>query len=75
MQSELLRYSETKLEICTATYTRRQIHDLIRQVYVYPQKVVVCKCIKDPWSRDILAFLGVQWSIPTKQCSSLTSQT
>jgi hypothetical protein len=75
METDLLKYSETQLNVCTAGFTRRQIHDVVRQAYVYPQRITVCNCIKDPWSKDILSFLGAQWSVPTKQCNSSTSQT
>ena len=75
MQADLLRYSETKLNVCTSGFTRRQIHDVVRQAYNYRERIVVCDCLKDVWSRDILAFLGAQWSLSTKQCNSSISQT
>ena len=59
MDADLLKYSETSLNICTHGFTRRQIHDIVRQAYNYPKRVSVCPCITDPWSRDIFRDLRV----------------
>lgn len=55
---DLLRYSDTVLDICLAGKTRREIHDILRQVYVYPERVRICSCVEDPWVRKTLEFLG-----------------
>ena len=57
---DLLRYSETKLEICLKGKTKREIHDLLRQAFVHPTRVVVCGCTQDAWARKTLAFLGIE---------------
>lgn len=58
MEFDLLRYSQTRLDVCTHGWTRRQMHDLVRQVLNYPQRIRVCPCIEDPWVRETLRFLG-----------------
>jgi hypothetical protein len=59
MDVDLLKYSETSLIVCTHGFTRRQIHDVVRQAYNYPKRVNVCPCITDPWCCDILRELRV----------------
>ena len=62
MEFDLLRYSETLLDVCAYGWTRRQIHDLVRQVMNYPTRIRVCPCLDDPWARETLRFLGVVWN-------------
>ena len=57
---DLLRYSETKLEVCFRTKTKRDIHDVLRQAFVHRTRLVVCGCTQDAWVRKTLAFLGVE---------------
>ena len=56
---DLLRYSETKLQVCFNTKTKREINDVLRAAAVHPTRVVVCGCTQDVWVRKTLAFLGV----------------
>ena len=62
MEIDLLRYSGTQLDVCTKNWTRRQLHDLIRQVMIYSKRIRVCSCIEDRWVRDTLQFLNVEWN-------------
>jgi hypothetical protein len=62
MEFDLLHYSDTRLHVCTKNWTRRQLHDLIRQVLNYPDRIVVCPCLDNPWVRETLDFLGVRWN-------------
>ncbi len=59
---DLLGYSDTVLHICLKDKSRREIHDVLRQVFVYPNRVRVCPCVTDPWVRKTLEFLGAQYS-------------
>jgi len=59
---DLLGYSDTVLHICLKDKSRREIHDVLRQVFVYPKRVRVCPCVTDPWVRKTLEFLGAQYS-------------
>lgn len=58
MEFDLLRYSETRLDVCTRGWTRRQVHDLVRQVLNHRDRIRVCPCLEDPWARETLRFLG-----------------
>lgn len=57
---DLLRYSDTVLKVCLKDKPRREVHDLLRQIAVYPTRVRVCPCVSDPWIRKTLAFLGAR---------------
>jgi hypothetical protein len=59
---DLLRYSDTVLDICLAGKSRREIHDIVRQVFVYPTRIRICPCVTDPWVRKTLNFLDAQYS-------------
>ena len=59
---DLLGYSDTVLHICLKDKSRRDIHDILRQVFVYPNRVRICPCVTDPWVRKTLEFLGAQYS-------------
>lgn len=59
---DLLGYSDTVLHICLKDKSRREIHDILRQVFVYPNRVRVCPCVQDMWVRKTLEFLGAQYS-------------
>jgi hypothetical protein len=59
---DLLGYSDTVLHICLKDKSRREIHDVLRQVFVYPNRVRICPCVTDPWVRKTLEFLGAQYS-------------
>jgi hypothetical protein len=72
---ELLRYSDTILNICTKGWTRRQLHDLERQVMLFPTKIIVCSCLTNPWIKETLAFLGAQESPAKEQCLALSTPT
>jgi len=62
MEFDLLNYSDTRLDICTHGWERRQLHDLVRQVMRHSSRIRVCPCVEDRWVRDTLQFLGVQWN-------------
>ena len=56
---DLLGYSDTVLHVCLKTMSRRELHDTLRHIAVYPQKIRVCPCGGlSPWTRKVLAFLG-----------------
>ena len=57
---DLLRYADTKLDVCLRDKNRREIHDLLRQIYVHRDRIRVCPCVQDAWVRKILEFLGAQ---------------
>jgi hypothetical protein len=59
---DLLGYSDTILDICFKNKPRREIHDILRQIFVHPTRVRVCPCVTDPWVRKTLEFLGAQYS-------------
>lgn len=59
---DLLGYSDTVLHICLKDKSRREIHDILRQIFVYPNRVRICPCVTDPWVRKTLEFLGAQYS-------------
>lgn len=59
---DLLAYSGTVLDICLKNKSRREIHDILRQTFVYPNRVRICPCVTDPWIRKTLEFLGAQYS-------------
>lgn len=59
---DLLGYSDTILHVCLKDKPRREIHDVLRQIFVHPTRVRVCPCVKDAWVRKTLEFLGAQYS-------------
>lgn len=59
---DLLGYADTVLVVCLAGKPRREMHDILRQVFVHPTRIRICPCIADPWVRKTLEFLGAQYS-------------
>ena len=63
---DLLRYSDTKLNVCLKDKSRREINDLLRQIYLQPEKIRVCSCVRSQdelrWVRKTLAFLNAELS-------------
>ena len=59
---DLLRYSETVLVFCLKGKSRREVHDILRQAYVYPSRIRICPCVEDTWTRKTLAFLGTVYT-------------
>lgn len=59
---DLLGYSDTLVTFCLKEKSRREVHDVLRQVFVYPNRIRVCPCCQDPWIRKTLEFLGAQYS-------------
>jgi hypothetical protein len=59
---DLLRYSDTILTVCLQDKPRREIHDILRQVFIHSSRIRICPCVKDPWVRKTLEFLGAQYS-------------
>jgi hypothetical protein len=55
---DLLKYSETVLHVCLTEKSRREVHDILRQVYLVPDRIRICPCLKDPWVRKTLKFLN-----------------
>lgn len=59
---DLLRYSETKLDVCFRDKSRREINDILRQILVHPNRIRVCPCVRTmsgmAWVRKTLEFLG-----------------
>jgi hypothetical protein len=74
MDYNLLRYNEGIHTVCTKNWTRRQIYDLERYVFIYPSKIQVCSCLTNPWAIETLSFLGAQWCPATEQCTSQAPQ-
>jgi|LauGreDrversion4_2_1035121.scaffolds.fasta_scaffold369448_2 hypothetical protein len=67
---DLLKYSDTVLTLCLKDKTPREIHNIVRSVAVYPNRLRICDCSVPPWTRQTLSFLGVNWSHATTQCST-----
>jgi len=59
---DLLGYADTVLDVCLAGKTKREIHDILRQIFVHSTRVRICPCVTDPWVRKTLKFLGAQYS-------------
>lgn len=59
---DLLGYSDTLVTFCLKEKSRREVHDVLRQVFVYPNRIRICPCCQDPWIRKTLEFLGAQYS-------------
>jgi hypothetical protein len=63
---DLLRYSDTKLAVCFKDKTRREINDVLRQIYIHPEKIQICACIHQlenmHWIRKTLQFLNAEIS-------------
>ena len=70
MDVDLLRYSDALQVVCTKNFTRRQLYDLERYVFIYPSKIQVCSCLTNPWAKETLSFLGAHWCPATEQCTS-----
>ena len=72
---DLLGYSDTVLHVCLAGKDRRAVHDVLRQVFVFPQKVRICPCGDlSPWVRKTLTFLGAVYdNEPSRECVRLGS--
>ena len=67
---DLLGYSDTVLHVCLHSKTRREVHDILRQVFVFPGKIRICPCGGlSPWTRKSLAFLGAVYdNEPSREC-------
>lgn len=59
---DLLGYSSTLLHVCLKDKTRREMHDIVRQVFVHSARIRICPCVTDVWVRKTLQFLGAQYS-------------
>lgn len=59
---DLLRYSETVLTICVKDKSRREIHDILRQVFLVPTRIRLCPCVTDVWVRKTFLNLGGQFN-------------
>ena len=59
---DLLGYSETNLDVCLRNKTRREVNDILRQVYRHPTRIRICPCVTSPWVRETLRFLGAVYS-------------
>lgn len=59
---DLLGYSSTKLDVCFRGKARREVHDILRQIFVHPSRIRVCPCVRTmeggTWIRKTLEFLG-----------------
>jgi hypothetical protein len=55
---DLLGYAETSLNVCLAKKSKREIHDILRAIFVRRDRIRVCPCVQDPWVRETLRFLG-----------------
>jgi hypothetical protein len=63
---DLLRYSETKLDVCFRDKNRREINDILRQILVHPTRIRICSCVRKmeglTWVRKTMEFLGAEIS-------------
>ena len=60
---DLLRYSDTQLQICLKDKERREIYDILRQIYNYPDRILICPCVQQTvWIRKTLEFLDAKYS-------------
>lgn len=60
---DLLRYSETVLDVCLAGKSRREINDILRQLLIHPDRIRICPCERpSPWVRKTLEFLDARYS-------------
>lgn len=61
---DLLRYSETKLDVCFRDKSRREINDILRQLLVHPARIRICSCVRTmedmSWVRKTLEFLNAE---------------
>jgi hypothetical protein len=57
---DLLRYPDTVLTVCFKDKTRQEIHDSLRQIFVYRDRIRVCPCVTDRWVRQSLVFLNAR---------------
>jgi hypothetical protein len=66
---QLLKYADTHVVVCLSNKTKRQVHDILRAIYVYGNRIRVCPCVSDPWVRQSLTFLNAQVNNePSDQC-------
>ena len=59
---DLLGYADTKLDVCLKDKSRREINDILRQVFLHPERIRICPCVKEPWIRKTLEFLNAERS-------------
>lgn len=59
---DALVYKDAQLNLCLADKTKREIYDIVRQMYIYPARIRICPCIQDAWVRKTLEFLGAEYS-------------
>lgn len=61
---DLLRYADTKLDVCFRGKSRRDINDVLRQLLVHPNRIRICPCVQTMdgmiWVRKTLEFLGAE---------------
>jgi len=57
---DLIRYSDTVLDVCLKDKTRREIHDILRQIFEYRDRIRICPCVTNVWTRETLRFLGAR---------------
>jgi len=57
---DLLGYADTVLDVCLTGKSKREVHDILRQIYIRRTRIRVCPCCQDPWVRKTLEFLGAQ---------------
>ena len=62
---DLLGYSDARVDVCLVGKPRRELHDILRQVYLHPAKIRVCPCVlttTDVWLWKVLQFLRPNYS-------------
>ena len=63
---DLLRYSETKLDVCFRDKNRREVNDILRQILLHPTRIRICSCVRKmegmTWVRKTMEFLGAEIS-------------
>jgi hypothetical protein len=62
---DLLGSSGTVVDVCLVGKPRREVHDLLRQLFLHPTKLRICPCVRtttDVWLWKVLQFLRPTYS-------------
>ena len=62
---DTLGYADALVDVCLVGKSRRELHDLFRQIYMHKAKIRVCPCVletTDVWLWKVLQFLRPNYS-------------
>lgn len=62
---DTLGYADARVDVCLVGKSRRELHDLFRQIYMHKAKIRVCPCVletTDVWMWKVLQFLRPNYS-------------